>query len=49
MRITPHLTFKYDASLVRGRELSSLIEEARARDSDSDLNSDLNSGSDNES
>ncbi len=36
MRITPNLTFKYDASLVRGRELSSLIEEARARDSDSD-------------
>jgi len=36
MRITPHLTFKYDASLVRGRELSSLIEKARARDSDSD-------------
>jgi len=32
MRLTPHLTFKYDESLVRGRELSSLIDEARARD-----------------
>ena len=36
MRLTPHLTFKYDESLVRGRELSSLIEEARARDSEID-------------
>ena len=36
MRLTPHLTFKYDESLVRGRELSSLIDEARARDSDSE-------------
>ena len=34
MRLTPHLTFKYDESLVRGRELSSLIDEARARDSE---------------
>jgi len=40
MRITPHLNFKYDASLVHGRELSSLIDEARARDSDSTLDSD---------
>jgi ribosome-binding factor A len=37
MRITPHLSFKYDESLVRGRELSSLIDQARARDSDSSL------------
>lgn len=36
MRLTPHLTFKYDESLVRGRQLSSLIDEARARDSDND-------------
>ncbi len=36
MRLTPHLTFKYDESLVRGRQLSSLIDEARARDSDID-------------
>ncbi len=34
MRLTPQLTFKYDQSLVRGRELSSLIDEARARDND---------------
>ena len=40
MRLTPHLTFKYDESLVRGRELSSLIEEARARDSEIDQDSD---------
>jgi ribosome-binding factor A len=40
MRLTPHLTFKYDESLVRGRELSSLIDEARARDSDIDTESD---------
>ena len=38
MRLTPHLTFKYDHSLVRGRELSSLIDEARARDSDNKKN-----------
>ena len=37
MRLTPHLTFKYDESLARGRHLSSLIDEARARDSDSDI------------
>ena len=36
MRLTPHLTFKYDESLVRGRELSSLIEEARERDKEID-------------
>lgn len=35
-RLTPHLSFKYDASLVRGRQLSSLIDEARARDSEID-------------
>lgn len=35
MRLTPHLTFKYDESLLRGRKLSTLIDEARARDSDS--------------
>ena len=35
MRLTPHLTFKYDESLVKGRELSSLIDEARARDDES--------------
>ena len=40
MRLTPHLTFKYDESLVRGRELSSLIEEARARDSEIDTEHD---------
>ena len=34
MRLTPHLSFKYDESLTRGRHLSSLIDEARARDSD---------------
>ncbi len=34
MRLTPHLTFKYDESLVKGRELSSLIDEARARDNE---------------
>ena len=34
MRLTPQLTFKYDESLLRGRELSSLIDEARARDND---------------
>ena len=36
MRLTPHLTFKYDESLVRGRKLSSLIDEARARDQEND-------------
>jgi len=35
MRLTPHLTFKYDESLVKGRELSSLIDKARARDDES--------------
>jgi len=40
MRLTPHLTFKYDESLVRGRQLSSLIEEARARDSEIDHSED---------
>jgi len=34
MRLTPQLTFKYDESLMRGRELSSLIDKARARDND---------------
>ena len=34
MRLTPQLTFKYDESLVRGRELSTLIEQARARDNE---------------
>lgn len=47
MRLTPHLTFKYDESLVRGRELSSLIDEARARDSAIDTESDIESDSDN--
>ncbi|PCJ50268.1 MAG: ribosome-binding factor A [Gammaproteobacteria bacterium] len=42
MRLTPHLTFKYDESLVRGRELSTLIEQARARDSDEIDHSDDN-------
>ncbi|MFT5519853.1 MAG: ribosome-binding factor A [Enterobacterales bacterium] len=46
MRLTPHLTFKYDESLVRGRELSSLIDEARARDSAIDTESDTDSDSD---
>ncbi len=40
MRLTPHLTFKYDESLVRGRELSSLIDDARARDSEIDHSED---------
>ena len=42
MRLTPHLTFKYDESLVRGRELSSLIDEARARDSEIDHSDESN-------
>ncbi len=32
IRTVPKLRFKYDKSLVRGRQLSSLIEEARSRD-----------------
>ncbi|MTI15088.1 30S ribosome-binding factor RbfA [Sansalvadorimonas verongulae] len=32
MRFTPQLRFRYDESLVRGRRLSSLIDEARADD-----------------
>jgi ribosome-binding factor A len=35
MRITPHLTFVYDESIIRGQKMSSLIDEARARDTDS--------------
>lgn len=46
MRLTPHLTFKYDESLVRGRELSSLIEEARARDSEIEHDGDIDIESD---
>ncbi len=36
MRLTPHLSFKYDPSLMRGRQLSSLIDEASARDNEID-------------
>ncbi len=32
LRFTPQLRFRYDESLVRGRHLSSLIEQARASD-----------------
>lgn len=43
LRIVPQLRFDYDASLVRGRKLSSLIEEAVAADksrSDTDPSND---------
>ncbi len=36
MRFTPQLRFRYDESLVRGRRLSSLIDEAVAGDSGKD-------------
>lgn len=36
MRHTPTLRFKYDEAQARGREMSSLIKEARKRDSDSE-------------
>ncbi len=36
LRIIPRLRFHYDESLVRGRKLSSLIDQARAKDAASD-------------
>ncbi|CAM3761363.1 30S ribosome-binding factor RbfA [Parendozoicomonas haliclonae] len=33
LRFTPKLRFRYDGSLVRGRHISSLIDQARANDS----------------
>ncbi|MEL0035595.1 MAG: 30S ribosome-binding factor RbfA [Gammaproteobacteria bacterium] len=36
MRHTPTLRFKYDEAQARGREMTSLIKEARKRDSDND-------------
>ena len=36
MRVTPHLTFQYDESIIRGQKMSTLIDQARARDNDND-------------
>lgn len=40
MRTIPKLRFKFDKSLVRGRQLSSLIDEARSRDKELGTDSD---------
>ncbi|MCO7225040.1 30S ribosome-binding factor RbfA [Pleionea sp. CnH1-48] len=34
MRVMPHLHFQYDASIIRGQEMTSLINEARSKDTD---------------
>jgi len=40
MRAVPHVKFLFDESIARGRDLSSLIEKARDKDSASEENSD---------
>lgn len=41
MRAVPHVKFLFDESIARGRDLSSLIEKARDKDTSSEENSDI--------